>query len=217
MEIDWSVGQILETLRQLGLDDNTLVLFSSDNGPWLSYGNHAGSAGRLREGKGTTWEGGVRVPFVARWPGRIPAGKTNDQPAMTIDLLPTIAKLTGATLPNHKIDGQDIWPLLSAQAAAKSPHEAYYFYWANHLQAVRSGPWKLYFPRTYVSLAGTIGGQNGQPGKLSQISGGLELYDLSSDMSETTDLADRHPEVVQRLQALADKARQDLGDSGGKK
>lgn len=217
MELDWSVGEILDTLRQLGLDDNTLVTFTSDNGPWLSYGNHAGSAGRLREGKGTTWEGGVRVPFVARWPGRIPAGKVNDEPAMTIDLLPTIVKLTGAKLPSHKIDGQDIWPLLSARPDAKSPHDAYYFYWGNHLQAVRSGPWKLYFPRTYISLAGKSGGQDGQPGKLSQIQGGLELYDLASDMTEKNDLAARHPEVVQRLQALGDKARQELGDSAGKK
>ena len=99
MELDWSVGQVLQTLQQLGIDDNTLVIFTSDNGPWLSYGNHAGTAGLLREGKGTTWEGGVRVPFIARWPGRIPAGKTQPEPAMTIDLLPTIAQLTGAKLP----------------------------------------------------------------------------------------------------------------------
>src|SRR5205085_5394815 len=106
MEIDWSDGQILAALKEHGLDENTLVLFSSDNGPWLSYGNHAGSAGKLREGKGTTWEGGVRVPFIAHWPGKIPAGRTCTEPAMTIDLVPTIAKLTGAKLPDHKIDGK---------------------------------------------------------------------------------------------------------------
>ena len=217
MEIDWSVGQILETLRRLGLDENTLVIFTSDNGPWLTYGTHAGSAGRLREGKGTTWEGGVRVPFIARWPGRIPRGSTGQEPAMTIDLLPTIARLTGAKLPGHTIDGKDIWPLLSAEAGAKSPHEAYYFYWGHHLQGVRSERWKLYFPRTYPSMAGKTGGVDGRPVVAAQGKAGLELYDLHADESETTNVADRHPEVVRRLQGLADRMRADLGDSGGKK
>jgi arylsulfatase A-like enzyme len=216
MEIDWSVGEIMDTLKKLGLEENTLVLFTSDNGPWLSYGNHAGTAGRLREGKATAWEGGVRVPFIARWPGKIPAGRTCDEPAMTIDLVPTFAKITGGKLPEHKIDGMDIGPLLRGDLGAKSPQEAYYFYWGKQLQAVRSGPWKLYFPSTYVTLAGKMGGRDGQPAKLSTANRGLELYDLAHDISETNNVADRNPAIVARLQALAAKMREDLGDSGGK-
>lgn len=216
MEIDWSVGQILETLKKLGLDDNTLVIFTSDNGPWLSYGHHGGSAGRLREGKGTAWEGGVRVPMIARWPGRVPAGKTGSEPAMTIDLLPTIARVTGGKLPEHKIDGKDIWPLLASETGAKSPQEAYYFYWGNHLQGIRSGQWKLYFPHAYRTLAGSEGGKDGKPAPYKEGKTDLALYDLESDLSETTNVAERNPEVVRRLQGLADRMRADLGDTGGK-
>ncbi len=114
MEIDWSVGQILAALKKHGLDEKTLVMFTSDNGPWLSYGDHGGSAGLLREGKATSFEGGVREPFVARWPGTIPAGIVCHEPAMTIDILPTLATLAGAKLPELPIDGKDIGPLLTA-------------------------------------------------------------------------------------------------------
>src|SRR5262249_7766610 len=124
-----------------------------------------------------------------------------------IDLLPTIARLTGAKLPAHKIDGKDIWPLLSGQPGAKSPQEAYYFYWHRHLQGVRSGQWKLYFPRSYPSLAGGPAGKDGKPAPYKQIKAGLELYDLEADVGEKTDVAAKHPEVVKRLQALADRAR----------
>jgi arylsulfatase A len=213
MELDWSVGQILQTLKELGLDENTLVLFSSDNGPWLSYGNHAGSAGLLREGKGTTWEGGVREPFIARWPGKIPADKTQPEPAMTIDILPTLARITGAKLPAGKIDGKDISALLFSEPGAKSPHDAYYFYWNNELRAVRSGPWKLYFPHTYQTLVGSEPGSGGKPGLYKQAKVGLELYNLDSDLSERTDVAAQNPQVVRRLQMLADRMREDLGDS----
>jgi arylsulfatase A len=213
MEIDWSVGQILEALKKHGLDENTLVIFASDNGPWLSYGNHGGSAGNLREGKGTTWEGGVRVPFIARWPGRIPAGRTGHQPAMTIDILPTIAHFTGAKLPDHKIDGKDISALLRDEANAKNPHEAYYFYWGRELQAVRSGPWKLHFPHTYRTLAGGNGGKDGKPAVYKEGKTSLELYNLENDVGEKTDVAARNPDVVRRLEALAQRMRADLGDS----
>jgi arylsulfatase A len=216
MEIDWSVGQILAALKQHGLDEQTLVLFSSDNGPWLSYGDHAGSAGPLREGKTTSWDGGTRVPCLARWPGKIPAGTVCREPAMTIDLLPTLAQLAGASLPQHRIDGLDIWPLLAGQAGAKNPHEAYYFYWGRELQGVRSGQWKLHFPHTYPTLAGRPGGTGGKPAPYSQAKTSLVLYDLESDIGETANVADKHPDVVARLQRLADKAREDLGDSATK-
>src|SRR5262249_21211738 len=126
MEIDWSVGQILDALRRHNLEDNTIVIFTSDNGPWLSYGNHAGGAGPLREGKGTAWEGGVRVPCVMRWPGVIPAGRVQREPVMTIDILPTLTAIAGAKPPSRKIDGLDVRALLECKEGAKSPHEAYF-------------------------------------------------------------------------------------------
>ncbi len=211
-EIDWSVGQILATLQELELEQHTLVIFTSDNGPWLSYGNHAGSAGPLREGKGTTWEGGVRVPCLMQWLGRIAPGLVCDEPAATIDLLPTVAKLAGARLPSKTIDGKDIWPLIRGQPEARSPHEAYYFYWNRELHAVRSGPWKLHFPHSYRTLAGPPG-QNGKPSKYVERRCGLELYHLGHDIGETSNVASQHPEVVQRLEQLAELVRVELGDS----
>jgi arylsulfatase A-like enzyme len=213
MEIDWAVGEILGALKQHGLDEKTLVIFTSDNGPWLSYGNHGGSASPLREGKGTSFEGGHRVPCIARWPGRIPAGTVCDEMAMTIDLFPTVARLTGAPLPKHQIDGLDIWPLLAGEPGAKNPHEGYYHYYAqNELQAVRSGPWKLFFPHSARSMAGQTPGKDGIPGHYKPLAVQSELYDLKSDVGETKNVAAQHPEIVARLEALAEKARADLGD-----
>jgi arylsulfatase A-like enzyme len=213
-EIDWSVGEILAALKSAGVAENTLVLFTSDNGPWLNYGNHAGTAGPLREGKGTCWEGGVRVPCVARWPGVIPAGSVCREPAMTIDVLPTVAKLTGADLPKRPIDGKDIGPLLRGEPGAKCPHAAYYFYYhAHELQAVRAGKWKLILPHTYRTMAGQEPGKDGKPGRYVQAKAGQELYDLEADVGETTDVAAKHPEVVKQLLAHAEAMRADLGDA----
>jgi arylsulfatase A-like enzyme len=212
-ELDRSVGRILESLDRCGVAERTLVIFASDNGPWLSYGNHAGSAGPLREGKGTAWEGGVRVPFVARLPGTIPAGKICSEPAMTIDLLPTIAKLAGAEVDGRKLDGKDVGPLLRAEAGAKSPHEALYFYWGRELHAVRSGRWKLHFPHAFRSLDGKPGGVDGKPAKYVEKRTELALYDLQADVGETRNLASEHPAEVARLQNLADRIRAELGDA----
>jgi arylsulfatase A-like enzyme len=212
-EIDWSVGQILQSLKKHGMDENTLVLFTSDNGPWLSYGNHCGNAGPLREGKGTTWEGGHRVPCVARWPGKIPAGTTCDELASTIDVLPTFAKLAGSETPQDRIiDGRDISPLLFGEAGAKSPHEAFYYYWDNGLEAVRSGKWKLHLPHAYRTLAGPDG-KDGQPGEYKQAKTDLALYNLAEDIGETQDVAAANPAIVKKLLAQAESARDDLGDS----
>ena len=210
-EIDWSVGQMLDALQRNGLEENTLVIFSCDNGPWLLYGNHAGSAGALREGKATTFEGGVRVPFIARWPGKIPAGATCREPAMTIDLFPTIARLIGAKLPEHKIDGLDIWPVLSVEPAAKSPHDALYFYWLNRLDAVRSGRWKLHLPHDYTHPDPP--GGDSQPGKLATQKIDLALFDLENDIAESHNVADQHANVVEQLLKYAEAARADLGDT----
>jgi len=216
MELDWSAGQILDTLRRLDLDRNTMVLFCSDNGPWLSYGEHAGSAKPLREGKGTTFDGGQREPTILRWPGKIPAGRVCREPVTTMDMLPTIAGLAGAKLPEHKIDGKDIWPVISGQPGAKSPHEAFFYYQGWALEAVRSGPWKLHFPHNYRTLAGRPGGTGGQPAKYEQAQIGLTLFDLENDISEQHNVADQHPDIVERLQKLADAMRQDLGDAARK-
>ncbi|QDV27641.1 sulfatase family protein [Aureliella helgolandensis] len=211
-EIDWSVGEILAKLKAEGLQDNTLVLFTSDNGPWLSYGDHAGSALPLREGKGTAWEGGQREPTIAYWPGTIPAGSVCDEVAGTIDVLPTIAKLAGASLPERKIDGQDISPLLTGAPEATSPHEAFYYYWSDGLHAVRSGKWKLHFPHSYRSLKGEAG-SGGRPGPYQQLHCGLELYNLEEDIGETRDVSAEHPDIVLQLSELGQRMRLELGDS----
>jgi arylsulfatase A-like enzyme len=210
-EVDWSVGKVLEALKEQKLEKDTLVVFTSDNGPWLSYGDHAGSAGPLREGKGTSFDGGVRVPFIASWPGRIPEGAECSQPAMTIDLLPTIARLVGAPLPSRKIDGLDIWPLLSGTPGAKTPHEAYWFYWGNELHGIRSGEWKLHLPHDYIHP--NPPGSGGRPGKMQTLKIGESLFHLGQDPRETNDVSAQHPEIVKRLRAEAEKAREELGDA----
>jgi arylsulfatase A-like enzyme len=217
-EIDWSVGQVMDALKRNGLEENTWVIFTSDNGPWLCYGDHAGSAFPLREGKGTNWEGGTREPCIMRWPGKIPAGTESKDMLMTIDLFPTIAKLIHSDLPKHRIDGLDVWPIISGKPAkSKNPHEAYWFYYeVNQLQAVVTGDgrWKLQLPHTYRTLAGKPGGHGGTPvpyenRKLAK----SQLYDLVNDISETTDVSSAHADIIKRLEAEAEKARAELGDA----
>ena len=211
-EIDASVGTILETLKKHSLDKNTLVIFTSDNGPWLSYGHHAGSKGMLREGKGTEFEGGVRVPFVARWPGKIPAATTSNEPTMTIDLLPTLVGYAGGVVQAEpKIDGKNISAIIEAKLNAKSPQEAYYFYWGDALHAVTSGKWKLHFPHPYLHII--EGGSDGKPGKSETLKIELSLFDLDADITESKNVADQNPDVVKKLQMLGDKIREELGDS----
>jgi arylsulfatase A len=214
-EIDWSVGEIMKALDDHKLAENTLVIFTTDNGPWLSYGNHAGSSGGLREGKGTVWEGGVRVPFIARWPGKIPADSACFIPAMTIDILPTVAKIIGADLPKRKIDGKDIGSLLECAPDADMVHDAYFHYYAqNELQAVRTRSWKLILPHTYRTMEGQAPGKDGVPGKYKQVKiEKPELYHVSKDFREEKNVADANPEVVKQLLELAEKARDDMGDS----
>ena len=216
-EIDWSVGQVLEALKRTGVEKNTWVIFTSDNGPWLSYGDHAGSALPLREGKGTCWEGGTREPCIMRWPGHIPAGTESRDMLMSIDLFPTIAKIVRADLPHHQLDGLDVWPLIAGQRRAKNPHASYWCYYEqNQLQAVMSGDgrWKLQLPHTYRSLGGKPGGQGGTPVPYQQRKlETAELYDLVNDISEETNVAAQHPDTVRFLEGEAEKARAELGDS----
>jgi arylsulfatase A-like enzyme len=220
-EIDWSTGEILATLKKLGLENDTLIMFTSDNGPWLLFGNHAGSAYPLREGKTTTWDGGTRVPFIACWPHHIREGAICTEMAMAIDLLPTIANLIGAKLPDRKIDGLDIWPLLAGQKDAKNPHEAYFFYgvpfgsWTGaELESVRNSAWKLILPHTYRTMGDSKPEMDGWPGVYQKrLIREPELYSMTGDIEERHNVAAQHPDVVKKLLSLAEKCRDDLGDS----
>ncbi len=183
-EVDWSVGQVLDLLRELKLDERTLVIFTSDNG---GEAKHGASNAPLKGGKFTTHEGGMRVPTIAWWPGHIPAGSSTDEVTGMMDILPTFVKLAGGEVPNdRKIDGADIWPILSGDTAARSPHETFYYYMGLSLEAVRHGRWKLHLRRG-------------------------ELYDLQADVSERHNLAAAHPQVVEQLRTLAQGIDADLG------
>ena len=200
-ESDWSTGRILDTLRELKLAEKTLVIFTSDNGPWLTKGKDSGTAGPLRGGKGGTFEGGVREPTIAWWPGRIPAGSACDAVAGNIDVLPTFAAFAGTSLPaGVKIDGQNIAPLLLGKSK-QSPHAAHFYFTGNRLEAVRSGPWKLAVVPQSESMAAAPKQPDFKP----------KLYHLDTDIGETTDVAAQHPEVVARLQQLISEMHSDLG------
>jgi arylsulfatase A-like enzyme len=235
-ELDWSVGMIIAAVEQIGVADNTLVIFMSDNGPFLSYGNHAGVAAPLREGKLTSYDGGVRVPFIVRWPGKVPAGKVNDELFTAMDLMPTFMTWGDQAEPaaDSKIrDGKDVSDLLLGGADAKSPHEAIAVYAGAELQAIRSGDWKLHFAHPYITPHETPGRdgkpanwENMKPAAITQ--SGIEgiatrhgykvaqqpvaLYNLKEDISETNDVSAAHPDVVERLQKLAEPFREKLGD-----
>lgn len=212
MEVDWSVGEIIKTLEKNGLIENTLVIFTSDNGPWLNFGNHAGSTGGLREGKGASWEGGQRVPAIMSWPSKIPAGVICNNIASTIDILPTLCAITGSDLPVKKIDGVNILPLLEGNFDANPREVFYYYYRKNSLENVRKKQWKLVLPHTYRSYEGVMPGKDGWPGAYTTATTGYALYDLRRDPGERYDVKELYPEVVDELKKLADDMRQDLGD-----
>jgi len=213
MEIDWSVGEIMKALEKNGIDKNTLIIFTSDNGPWINYGNHAGSTGGLREAKGTVFEGGVRVPCIMRWPEKIAAGVICNRLASTIDFLPTLAHLCGAPLPALKIDGVNITPLLLGDATAK-PREFYWYYYdRNNLKGVRNDRFKLVLPHLGRSYAGFLPGNDGQPGQVNdRHQENFALYDLIRDPGERYDVQSLYPEVMAELMKEVEKARLDLGD-----
>ncbi len=214
MEIDWSIGQILNTLKELGLEENTLVVLTSDNGPWTNYGNHAGSAGGLREAKATTFDGGNRVPCIMYWKGVTQPGTVCNKLASNIDLFPTLAAISGAPLPQRKIDGVNILPLVKGEKEV-SPRESFvYYYNKNDLEAVTDGMFKLVFPHKYVTYGAHLPGNDGQPGLLTnrEITK-PELYDLRRDPGERYDVIAQNPEVARRLMQIADDMREDLGDN----
>ena len=211
-EIDWSVGQILITLKELKIYENTLIIFTSDNGPWLNYGDHAGSASPLREGKGTMWEGGARVPAIMLWPGTILPNCKYEQLASTIDILPTIADIVGANLPKKKIDGVSMKSLLVGGNLTEPVRDQFYYYYGGELIGVRDKNWKLIFPHKYRSYLDVVPGENGFPGSYSTGETDIELYNLKIDIGETIDLAKEHPDIVRRLTKIGNKARNELGD-----
>jgi arylsulfatase A-like enzyme len=198
--IDWSVGEVIKTLRRLEIEKNTLVIFTSDNGRTAQLTGEPGQPrkpkehGPLRKEKGSCFEGGVRVPCIASWPGVIPAGSTSGEITSIMDLLPTCAALSGFVIPSgQKLDGGNILPILRGEKGAKSPYAQYYYYGNGRLQAVRSGKWKLH-------VAG-VGRDDGA------------LYDLEADLGETQDIRQTHPEVAARLRKLLDDARREVGEA----
>lgn len=212
-EVDWSVGQVLKTLDETGLSKNTIVIFTSDNGPWLTYGNHAGNTGGLREGKGTAWDGGLKVPFIIRWPSQIKPGTVCNSMAAGMDLLPTIVSACNAKLPVKKIDGVNLLSLLKQQPFAEPRTEFVYYYDRCSLKGIRKGQWKLVFPnisQTYKRSSAI--GYDGWPGKYASDSVKLALYDLRTDPGETLDVKEKFPEVVRELTAIAEKYRREIGD-----
>jgi len=202
-ELDWSTGRILDTLKELNLDSNTLVIFTSDNGPWLIKEEDSGSALPLRGGKGSTWEGGVRVPTIARWPGKIEPDTTVDTVTATIDLLPTAVALAGGSIPEQPIiDGRDISPILLGETT-EAPREAQYYFLRFELKAVRQGPWKLALSPQKETMGRGIkpDAQTKEP----------RLYNLDEEIGEKTNVAKQHPEIVAKLTALAEKMNAEIG------
>jgi len=214
MELDWSIGQVLNTLRALHLEENTLVILTTDNGPWTNYGNHAGSAGGLREAKAVTFDGGNRVPCVMYWKGTIEPGSTTNKLASNMDLFPTLSEISGAPLPNHKIDGVSLLPLIKQEKKANPRKSFVYYFNQNDLEAVTDGRYKLVFPHTYTTYTEYEPGQDGQPGNLSTLKVHKpELYDLRRDPGERYNVITQHPEEITKLNKIADEMRKDLGDN----
>lgn len=213
MELDWSVGEIMKTLREQGVEENTLVVLTSDNGPWANYGNHAGSSGGLREAKATTFNGGMRVPCIFYWKGKIEAGRVCNDLMSNIDLLPTFVELADAQMPKLPIDGLSMVPVLNGENKEPVRKSLCIYYHKNSLEAVTDGMYKLIFPHKYVSYETQEPGNNGQPGELgSREVKECELYDLRRDPGERVNVIDLYPEVVERLKSIADDCREDLGD-----
>ena len=213
MEIDWSIGEIWETVQKLGLEENTLIVITSDNGPWINYGNHAGSAAGLREAKGTTFEGGNRVPCIMYWKGHIQAGTICNRLASNIDLFPTFAEITDAPLPERKIDGVSLLPLIEGVEGANPRESFVYYYNRNDLEAVTDGEFKLVFPHKHVTYEAYAPGNDGMPGKVVTAEvRASELYDLRRDAGERYNVLHQYPERAAKLMRIADKMRQELGD-----
>jgi arylsulfatase len=211
LEFDWSVGEVLSALKEMGADNNTLVVFTSDNGPWLNYGNHSGTCDGFREGKCTAFEGGKRVPCLVRWPGRIPAGTVCNRFAATLDLFPTVGKYAGAES-RSDLDGVDISALFEGGPEA-DPRREFWYYYDRKLCGVTDGRWKLVLPHEYRSYEGFVPGKDGYPGEYGKKWTDKALYDMQRDPGERVNALKLYPEIAQQLEKIAEKARADLGDT----
>ena len=204
MEIDWSVGQINKALKDSGVDDNTLVFFSSDNGPWISYGNHAGQT-PFREAKGTSFDGGTRSACIIKYPGKIKPGSSSNRAFSTVDMLPTLAHLAGAQLPKNPVDGRNVWNLIVGKPGARNPHDYYPFSTGRNFEGIISGNgrWKLHLPHNYRTLVEP--GKDGMPGKYKSNKIELSLFDMDNDPYETKNVLDDYPEVAEKLKKYAEQ------------
>jgi arylsulfatase A len=202
-EVDWSVGQIEKALKENGLDENTIVVFTSDNGPWIAYGNHAGTT-PFREAKGTTFDGGTRSATIIKYPAKLEANRQSEKTWMTIDLLPTLCYITGIPLPTSEIDGKNVWDIVAGKTDVQNPHEFYAFTNNSEFQAIITGDgkWKLHLPHDYRTMT-DVKGKDGLPGKYRQDHIELSLFDMVNDPYETTNVVDKYPEVAQKLESLA--------------
>jgi arylsulfatase A-like enzyme len=212
MELDWALGEIIKTLDQYHLSENTILIVTSDNGPWIRFGNHAGSSGGFREGKGTAWEGGTRVPCLVRWKGKVAPGSVFSGLLTNMDILPTLVKLSNSPMPKQRIDGVDFSSVLLGKTI-KSPREVFYYYYnGNALKAVRYQNWKLVLPHNTQSYVEGVLGKDGQSGTTPHLDVKMALYNLAHDPAEVYDLQNQYPEMVKKIMAYVEQARADLGD-----
>ena len=204
MEIDWSVGEIVMALEENGVRENTIILFTSDNGPWLSYANHSGQT-PYREGKGTSFDGGIRSPLIISYPRELKNSSVSHHAFYSIDFMPTFARLTGAALPEYEIDGKDVWDLIVGKPRAKNPHEYYAFTNGREFQGVMSGDgkWKLHVPHSYRTSP--VGGRDGIPGLYQQSDIELSLFDMVHDPYEKVNVIDDYPEIADELIRIAEE------------
>ncbi|MDN3664006.1 sulfatase [Algibacter miyuki] len=212
MEIDWSVGEITKALKKNNIMDNTIVIFTSDNGPWLSFGNHAGSSGGLKEGKLSSWEGGQRVPFIIRYPNKIPAGTVCNKLGCAIDLLPTLAAMSKGKLSKNKIDGVDISSLFKGDFTSDPRETILYYYGKNNLNGVRKGNWKLILPHTYKSYQNDIGNDRQNGKRKNVVITEPQLFDMTRDPGEQYNVIATYPEKEKELMKVVEYARKELGD-----
>lgn len=211
MEIDWSVGEIVNALEKNGIRENTLVIFTSDNGPWLSYANHSGKT-PFREGKGTSFDGGIRSPLIVSYPGQIKENTVSHNTFFSIDFMPTIANLTNSTLPEYEIDGMDVWNLIAGDETAENPHQYYSFTNGNEFQGVMSGDgkWKLHIPHGYRTSP--IGGKDGLPGLYQQAEIDTALFDMVHDPQEKVNVIEDYPEIAEQLLQFAEQHQSEFFD-----
>ena len=209
---DWSVGEIEKALQANGIAENTVLIFTTDNGPWLNYGNHAGSAGGLREGKTTSWEGGQRVPFIIKWPAGTPAGTICNKLGCAVDILPSFAKLANTELPELKIDGTDITELWKGNLEAEPRQDILFYYGRNNLNAVRKGNWKLVLPHTWASYDAKPGIDGRGGPRINKKVETPQLYNMMRDPGEQFNVIEYYPEKAAEIMRIVEAARAELGD-----